>query len=189
MKSKSLKPSSTRPDDTLYLGTQNLNRVDARVEEFDYNSNSLGYLAKLSQMDIPVLELPNGKSVPACWRKAKHVINRKQTYGCDPNLGSNIRLNPLVRIRPKGPLCGYVSKMLKQRTDKSLEFLTKCQGLLIGTAYETNFIYLLAGPYLRHARGMVMCYRTPSLGATRLILQQILHCRNNFPWERLKAIG
>jgi hypothetical protein len=182
-------PSLPRPDDSLNLGTQDRNRVDARVEEFDLNSAPMEYAALASRLDTPLLEQRNGNPVHACLRKAKHVINRKEAYDCPPNLGSCIRLKPLVRIRPKGPLCGYVSRMLKQRTDQSFRFLTKCQGLIKGTAFETDFLYLLATPYFRFARGMVMCYRTPNLGATRLIMQQILRCRSNFPWGRLEATG
>jgi hypothetical protein len=179
-------PSPPGSVDLLDPGNQNRNRVDARVEEFDLNVPPLENAALVSSNDITLIELRNGKAVYASSRKVKMRIPRKNVNDKHLNLGRCIRENPLVRIRPKGPLCGYVSRMLKQRTEKSLGFLMQCQGLIKGMTFETEFIYLAAVPYIKHAAGMVTCYRTPSLGATRLILQQIIRCNSNFPWRRLR---
>jgi len=172
----------------LDQGNRNRNRVDARVRISDLKDPSMKDPANISSMDLPMMELRNGKAVCSLLRKAKVKVPRKSVNDRRLNLGSCIREHPLGRIRPKGPLCGHVSKMLKQRTDKSFQFLEKCQGLLKSSIFETEFLYLFATPYCKHAKGMVMCYRTPSLGATRLIMQQIIYCRSNFPWGRLLVI-
>jgi hypothetical protein len=181
-------PVTTGPDDSVSLGIRNQNRADTRVKVFDLKRSPLEDIALVSKMDIPVIELRNGKTIHACLRKVKQAVPRKTVNDRHLNLGSSIRRYPLKRISPKSPPCGKVSALLKQRTDESFRFLTKCQGLLKGTTFETEFIYLLASSFLKHAGGLTMCYRTPSLGATRLILQQIIRCRSNFPWERIMII-
>lgn len=185
-KTKKVRPDAlTDPAGSPNQGIQDTNRVDSRVIKYDLKRSPIENFALVSALDVPMLERRNNTVVEACLRKAKQVVPRKTVKDRGLNLGSLIRVHPLGRIRPRGPLSGYVSKMLKQRTDKSLSFLVKCQELLKGTAFDTHFIYLLAVPYCKHARGLSMCYRTPSLGATRLLLQQLLRCESNFPWERL----
>jgi len=164
------------------------NRVDARVQKLDLKSQGLPVSARLIGID-DVLYLE---------RKNKNVDGRKRKVKCqtpsipvnrrNPNLGPIMKKCPLVRIRPKGPLYGYVARILQQKTDKSYQILAKAQDLLVGTIYESVFYYHACSPYMKGAAGKLLVSRKPSLGAARLILTQLLRVRSSFPWERLEPL-
>jgi hypothetical protein len=163
-----------------------VNRVDTRVQVLDLKRKGLPSSARLID-DGDVLHLErNGKSVDGRRRKAKCRTPRIPVNRPNPNLGRIMKEFPLVRIRPGGPLCGYIARILQHKTDESFRILTKVQDLLVGTAFESDFYYHACSPYLRGCAGKLLVSRKPSLGSSRLILTQLLRVRSNFPWEKLE---
>lgn len=165
-----------------------MNRVDARVQVLDCKRKGLPSSARLID-DIDVMHLErNGKSVDGRKRKAKCLTPKDPVNRPPPNLGRVMKEFPLVRIRPKGPLCGYLARLLREKTGESFRILSEAQSLLVGTAFESEFYYHACSPYLRGRAGKLLVSRKPSLGSSRLILTQLLRVRSNFPWERLEFI-
>lgn len=169
-------------------GYGKVNRVDARVQDSDLKRKGFPSSARLiDNGDVLYLER-NGKPVDGRKRKAKCRTPQTPVNRPAPNMGRVMKEFPLVRIRPRGPLCGYVARILQQKTDRSFEILTQVQGLLVGTVYESEFFYHACSPYLRGCAGKILVSRKPSLGSSRLILTQLLRVKSNFPWKRLEAV-
>lgn len=181
-------PSPLPHDKNLSKGHREVNRVDARVQELDCKWKGFPSSARLID-DIRVYYLErNGKSVDGRKRKVKCRTPTEPINRPNPNLGRVMKEFPLVRIRSRGPLCGYVARILQQKTDKSFKVLENVQDLLKGVVFESEFYYHACSPYLRGRAGMLLVSRKPSIGASRLILTQLLRVRSNFPWERLESI-
>jgi hypothetical protein len=169
-------------------GFGKVNRVDARVQVLDLKRKGLPSSARLID-DIDVMHLErNGKSVDGRKRKAKCQTPKNPVNRSSPNLGRILKEFPLVRIRPKGPLCGYLARLLRDKTDESFRVLNVVQDLLIGTVFESEFYYHACSPYLRGRAGKLLVSRKPSLGSSRLILTQLIRVRSNFPWKRLESV-
>jgi hypothetical protein len=169
-------------------GFGKVNRVDARVQVLDLKRKGLPSSARLID-DINVFYLErNGKSVDGRKRKAKCPTPTNPVNRSSPNLGRIMKEFPLVRLRPRGPLCGHVARLLRHKTDSSYRILTQVQELLIGTVYESEFYYHACSPYLRGRAGKLLVSRKPSLGSSRLILTQLLRVKSNFPWKRLESV-
>lgn len=181
-------PSPLPSGNDLPKGHREVNRVDARVQELDCKWKGFPSSARLID-DIRVYYLErNGKSVDGRKRKVKCRTPTEPINRPNPNLGRVMKEFPLVRIRSRGPLCGYVARILQQKTDKSFKVLENVQDLLKGVVFESDFYYHACSPYLRGRAGMLLVSRKPSIGASRLILTQLLRVRSNFPWERLESI-
>jgi len=169
-------------------GFGKVNRTKVRVQVLDCKRKGLPSSARLID-DIDVVHLErNGKSVDGRKRKAKCRTPRDPVNRPPPNLGRVMKEFPLVRIRPKGPLCGYLARLLREKTDESYRILSVVQGLLIGTVYESEFFYHACSPYLRGRAGKLLVSRKPSLGSSRLILTQLIRVKSNFPWKRLESV-
>jgi hypothetical protein len=178
--------ASPLPPDKKSKGLGKVNRVDARVQVLDLKRKGLPSSARLID-DGDVLHLErNDKIVDGRKRKAKCRTPKNPVNRPNPNLGRIMKEYPLVRIRPRGPLSGYVARILQQKTDESYRVLSKAQDLLKGTVFESEFYYHACSPYLRGRAGKILVSRKPSLGSSRLILTQLLRVRSNFPWERLE---
>jgi hypothetical protein len=179
-------PAPPLPPDRKSKGMGEVNRVDARVQVLDLKRKGLPSSARLID-DGDVLHLErNDKIVDGRKRKAKCRTPKNPVNRPNPNLGRIMKEYPLVRIRPRGPLSGYVARILQQKTDESYRVLSKAQDLLKGTVFESEFYYHACSPYLRGRAGKILVSRKPSLGSSRLILTQLLRVRSNFPWERLE---
>jgi hypothetical protein len=164
-----------------------VNRVDARVQVLDLKRKGLPSSARLiDNGDVLYLER-NDKVVDGRKRKAKCPTPRNPVNRPHPNLGRVMKEFPLVRIRPKGPLCGIVARILRQKTDESFRTLEVVQDLLVGSVFESEFYYHACSPYLRGRAGKLLVSRKPSIGSSRLILTQLLRVKSNFPWERLES--
>jgi hypothetical protein len=173
--------------DVSSKGKGNRNRVDARVQLLDLKRKGLPSSARLiNEGDVLFIER-NGKIADGRKRKAKCRTPTKPDNRPTQNLGRIMKEYPLVRIRPRGPLCGYVARILRQKTDESFRVLSIVQDLLKGTVLESDFFYHACSPYLRGCAGKLLVSRKPSLGASRLILTQLLRVRSNFPFERLET--
>lgn len=181
------RPSPLSPDESSQ-GTGKVKRVDARVQKLDLKRKGLPSSARLiDDGDVLFIER-NGKVTDGRRRKVKCSTPKDPVNRPSPNLGRVMSEFPLVRLRPKGPLCGFIARILQQKTDKSYRVLEKVQDLLVGVVYESKFYYHACSPYLRGRAGNLLVSRKPSIGCSRLILTQLLRVRSNFPWERLESI-
>jgi hypothetical protein len=179
--------SPLSPDDSS-KGPGKVNRVDARVQELDLKRKGFPSSARLID-DIDVIHLErNGKSVDGRRQKAKCKTPSDPVKRPTPYLGRVMKEFPLVLLRRKGPLCGYVARILQQKTDKSFRILSIVQDLLVGTVFESEFYYHACSPYLRGRAGKLLVSRKPSLGSSRLILTQLRRGKSNVPWERLESV-
>jgi hypothetical protein len=186
-RAKRLRSSPLSPGVTP-KGVGKVNRVDARVQVLDLKRKGYPSSARLID-DGDVLHLErNGKSVDGRKRKAKCRTPTDPVNRSSPNLGRLMKEFPLVRLRPKGPLCGYLARLLRDKTDESFRVLNIVQDLLVGTAFESEFYYHACSPYLRGRAGKLLVSRKPSLGSSRLILTQLIRVRSNFPWKRLESV-
>jgi hypothetical protein len=158
-----------------------------KVQDKDYKGKKIPTSARIIPIhDTYYVNARDGSSVNALLRKAKCITPSKaKNLGNRPNLGRVFKEFPLRKFSHKVPLCGLIKTMLKSKTEYSFKFLTKCQDLLVGTAYESDFYYHACSPYLKARAGLLLISRKPSIGATRLILTQLLRVSSNFPWERL----
>lgn len=169
-------------------GCGKVNRVDARVQKLDLKRKGLPSSSRLiDDGDVVYIER-NGKNTDGRKRKVKCRTPTEPRNRAPVNLGRIMSEFPLVRIRAKGPLSGYIARILQYKTDKSFKFLTKVQELLLGVTFESEFFYHACSPYLRGRAGKLLVSRKPSIGASRLILTQLLRIRSSFPWERLESI-
>lgn len=188
------KPATSRasasplPTGETPKGYGKVNRVDARVQVLDLKRKGLPSSAKLIEDGDVLYLLRNGNSVDGRKRKVKCRTPSDPVNRPKPNLGRIMKEFPLGRIRPKGPLCGCIARILQHKTDRNFRILSIIQDLLKGVVFESEFFYHATSPYLRGRAGLLLVSRKPSIGATRLILTQLLRVRSNFPFERLESI-
>jgi len=167
-------------------GIRTLNRPDGRDRVPVFKNLEILSKTKSQPLDTLWGDLRCGRTRLGGSHKGKIPLsNNHKGDARGPNLGPTMKRFPLVRKRPRGPLCGYISKTLRDRTCKSREVLEKAQDLILGTSFETSFVYISTTPYLNVAGKFVIVKKTPNLGQTCLMLHQLLRCNSNFPWERL----
>jgi hypothetical protein len=166
-------------------GKREPNRQDSRDKKFVVKSHNMYDILIKEQPDILWETRGDGKDIPCGHRKSKirlKSINREKRR---PNLGKMLKNHPLGSTLPKDACKALVTEKLREPAHKRKEFLTICQGMLRGTTFRTNFVYVSTTPYLRSAGDLVVFHKTPSLGQVRLVMHQIIRCINNFPFERL----
>jgi len=121
----------------------------------------------------------NGKYRQASFGKTRQAINVSGRKNLKTNFGPVMKHYPVRAIHADAAQIGQVSKYLKTKSHKQKSLLENLQTALRGVVFETSFVYVSTSKYLRSAGGLVQVYKTPNLGATRLLLLQILRCRSN----------
>jgi hypothetical protein len=189
-KGKQPVPQPAPSRDMNVKGPGKCNRVDTRVKELnDLKRRGFPSSARLiDKGDMLFIEQHNDKIVNGMRRKVKCRTPSRADNLSSQNLGRIMKDRPLVHLRNKGPLSGYIARMLQRKTDNSFRVLTRVQDLLIGTVLESKFYYHACAPYLKACAGKLLISRKPSLGSSRLILTQLLRVKSNFPWGRLESI-
>jgi hypothetical protein len=168
-------------------GNGKVKRVDTRVQKLDLKRKGFPSSARLIEDKDDLYLTRNDKDVNGLKRKVKCRTPQQPVNRPSSNLGRVMKEFPLVRIRSRGPLCGFIARLLQQKTDESFRILSIVQDLLIGVTFESKFYYHACSPYLKGAAGLLLVSRKPSLGATRLILTQLLRIRSSFPFGKLEA--
>jgi len=77
---------------------------------------------------------------------------------------------------------------LKRKDYRSYAMMCRLSTLLVGTVYETQYIYRGCVPYCGYIPGFVRIAAKPNFRATRLFIEQVLHCRSNALIERIRMV-
>jgi hypothetical protein len=85
-------------------------------------------------------------------------------------------------------LLSKFKQCLKKKDDRSYAMMSRLGTLLVGSIFRTEYVYQGCQPYCGYVPGYVRVLDKPSFFATRLIIEQILHCRNNAPIRLIEKV-
>lgn len=77
---------------------------------------------------------------------------------------------------------------LKLKSDNTFAMILQLSSLLTGTVFRSSYVYHATLPYIGWLPGYVYVRCKPNLSATRLLIEQVLHCRSNAPLGRILEV-
>jgi len=76
-------------------------------------------------------------------------------------------------------------RRLKYKSDNTYAMILQLSSLLVGTVFQSSYVYHATLPYVGWLPGYANVRIKPNIRATRLLIEQILHCRSNAPLRRI----
>jgi hypothetical protein len=77
---------------------------------------------------------------------------------------------------------------LKKKDDRTYAMMCRLSTLVVGSVLRTNYVYQGCVPYCGYIPGYVRILGKPNFQATRLFINQILHCKNNAPIQLIMKV-
>jgi hypothetical protein len=77
---------------------------------------------------------------------------------------------------------------LKLKSDNTFAMMLQLSSLLTGIIFRSSYAYHATLPYIGWLPGYIYIRCKPNLCATRLLIEQVLHCRSNAPLDRILKV-
>lgn len=103
----------------------------------------------------------------------------------DIDLGPQFRNSERLSLEQAHSTLWKFKQRLKKKNDDTYAMMCRLSTLVKGVIIETHYYHHGTEPYLGHVPGFAKVKRKPNFYATRLIIEQILHCKNNGPIGRI----
>lgn len=145
----------------------------------------------LSQMQSVVLKRTNAQNQH---RVATHRVPIPKGRGSGrkkgdvrrlPNLTSSFRESRKLTKQVIDTTLWNFYHRSKLKSDNTFAMMQQLSCLLVGTVFQTRYVYHATIPYIGTLPGYCRVQRQPNFASIRLLIKQILHCRSTAPLERI----